>query len=104
MDLEVDYDRIHDIGIDVFKQDEELSNLLKDMTKIISDLNKGWSGPDCENFQTIATNYIKGLDKEIEEIEFISKFLVEASGIYSENDKAWESNIKKIGEDIDEYD
>ena len=47
MDFEVDYDRIHDIGIDVFKQDEELSNLLKDMTKIISDLNKGWSGPDC---------------------------------------------------------
>ena len=98
MEFKVDYDDLQEIGNNVVKQNEALSVHLGDIVKIISDLDKGWSGPDCENFQTISTTYIKGLEDLLNDIEFMGNTMVKASKSYENNDKGWETSVKKIGE------
>lgn len=98
MDFKVDYYKIRDIGDEVLKQNEDLVNTFSDLIKIINELDNGWAGPDCDNFKTIATTYIKELETYTNKLQIIGQYMKDASNVYEENDTGWESQVKSIGE------
>lgn len=103
MVIKVDYDKLDELGNEVIKQDEYLVSLFSDLLKIIVDLNDKWTGPDCENFQTISTTYIKNLESVTDKINYIGNFMKDAAKYYYEKDHGWEKSVKKIGEEQNEY-
>lgn len=103
MDFKVDYNLLDELGSNIIKEDENLVNLFSELLKIIKELNNGWVGPDCENFQIISSNYIKDLEKVTNEIDYIATYMRKAASSYSENDNNWKETVSRIGEDQDEY-
>lgn len=99
MDFKVDYNALGELGEEVVKQNDNLESLFKDLIDLINDLDTGWVGPDCENFKSIATKYIKDLNRITSEIGYIGNYMENTSKVYSNNDNNWQLNMKKIGDD-----
>ena len=99
MDFKVDYNALKDLGGEVKKQNDNLESLFKDLIGLIDELDTGWVGPDCENFKSISTKYIKDLNRITAEIGYIGSYLENTSEVYSNNDNNWQLSMKKIGDD-----
>ena len=99
MDFKVDYARLYDLGDVMLDNKTQLVDKLCDLVKIIDDIKSSWDGPDYENFKTTAETYIKNLEPMTQKLEYISRYMIKSSNVYSENDNDWGSKMKRFREE-----
>jgi len=100
MDIKVDYGKIHGIGSDIIKDNQKLTSNFNDLLTIIDDLKDCWEGVDYENFRNTSISFIEEQKEMLNQIEFMGKYMVYASNVYSDFDEHWGESMSRMG---DEY-
>jgi uncharacterized protein YukE len=99
MDIKVDYDKINNIGSDVVRNDEELTSMFSDLLTIIDNLKECWEGVDYENFKTTSVSFLEEQRPLLNQIEFMGKYMIHASNVYSKFDENWGESMRRMGEE-----
>lgn len=97
MKLSVNYNEVNRIGVLVGNKSNELETKIKEIMKLIAELNKYWEGPDYNTFYDNSISYLESKKTELAELRRISYLMCKASSKYSSKDVEWGNHMRKEG-------
>ncbi len=94
MKLQAKYDDIDKLGIEINNKKEEIDNILKNIEKMLDEVETAWTGTDSDTYVKGTKEIIDAEKARAEKIRLISDALRYSAAKYKNNDEEGSSTFK----------
>lgn len=103
MNVKANYEELKNMANFVIAKENDLQDVLDDISKTVPKIKNAWKGYDCDAFVDKLNSFIAIEEIQNERIRVLGEILKTGSSVYSDKDLEWQQNIKKEEEIYGKY-